>query len=124
MDATTCGWILATSAWLHDVGSSCSVSDDDLAGRVTQEARTWKSGASTGTLTNGYTNNNQLTSVTHTNAAFANESFAWDSNGNATGTGYRIRSRRTGSERTASPGATYSRRVSPPGFWDCHDWGD
>ena len=39
----------------------------DAAGRVTQEARTWDSGSSTDTLTYGYTNNNQLTSVTHTN---------------------------------------------------------
>ena len=35
----------------------------DAASRVTQEARTWASGSSTDTLTYGYTNNDQLTSV-------------------------------------------------------------
>ncbi len=77
----------------------------DAAGRLSQEARTWASGASTDTLTYGYTNNNQLTSVTHTNAAFANESFAYDANGNATGTGYTTTA---GNEQTASPGYTYT----------------
>ncbi len=40
------------------------------------------------TLTYSYTNNNQLTGVTHTNGSFSNESFTWDTNGNETGTGY------------------------------------
>ncbi len=35
MEATTCGWILAATAWLHGIQSTCSVSGDDLAGRVT-----------------------------------------------------------------------------------------
>ena len=56
----------------------------DAAGRVTQEVRNWDSGSSTDTLTYGYTNNNQLTSVSHTNASFTNESFTWDANGNQT----------------------------------------
>ena len=77
----------------------------DAAGRVTQETRAWNSGASTDTLTYGYTNNNQLTSVTHTNNSFANESFTWDANGNQTGTGYTTS---TGNEQTASPGYTYT----------------
>ena len=72
---------------------------------MTQETRTWNSGASSDTLTYGYTNNNQLTSVTHTNNAFANESFSWDANGNQTGTGYTTA---TGNEQTASPGYTYT----------------
>ncbi|MGC8643668.1 MAG: hypothetical protein ACP5XB_27735 [Isosphaeraceae bacterium] len=77
----------------------------DLAGRVTQETRSWNSGSSTDTLTYGYTNNNQLTSVTHTNGSFANETFSWDANGNQTGTGYTTS---TGNEQTASPGYTYT----------------
>jgi RHS repeat-associated protein len=77
----------------------------DAAGRVTQEARTWGSGSTSDTLTYGYTNNNQLTSVTHTNGSFAGESFAWDANGNQTGTGYTTT---TGNEQTASPGWTYT----------------
>ena len=72
---------------------------------MTQETRTWNSGASSDTLTYGYTNNNQLTSVTHTNNTFANESFSWDANGNQTGTGYTTS---TGNEQTASPGYTYT----------------
>jgi RHS repeat-associated protein len=43
--------------------------------------------------------------VTHTNNAFANESFTYDANGNETGTGYTTS---TGNEQTASPGNTYS----------------
>ena len=35
----------------------------DAAGLVSQETRTWASGSSTDTLTYGYTNNDQLTSV-------------------------------------------------------------
>jgi RHS repeat-associated protein len=77
----------------------------DAAGRVTQEVRDWASGSSTDTVTYGYTNNNQLTGVSHTNASFANESFAWDANGNQTGTGYTTT---TGNEQTASPGYTYT----------------
>ena len=72
---------------------------------MTQETRTWNSGASTDTLTYGYTNNNQLTSVSHTNGSFSNESFSWDANGNQTGTGYTTT---TGNEQTASPGYTYT----------------
>ena len=50
---------------------------------MTQETRTWNAGASTDTLTYGYTNNDQLTTVTHSNSSFANESFGYDTNGNA-----------------------------------------
>ena len=56
-----------------------------------KKSRTWASGASSDTLTYTYTNNNQLTGVTHTNGSFSNESFTWDSNGNETGTGYTTR---------------------------------
>ena len=77
----------------------------DAADRVSQETRTWASGASSDTLTYSYTNNNQLTGVTHTNGSFSNESFTWDSNGNETGTGYTTG---TDNEQTASPGYTYT----------------
>ena len=63
------------------------------------------SGASSDTLTYTYTNNNQLTGVSHTNGSFSNESFTWDSNGNETGTGYTTG---TDNEQTASPGYTYT----------------
>ena len=79
----------------------------DAAGRVTQVAHTWASGASTDTDTVSYTytNNSQLTGVTHTNTAFASESFSYDANGNATGAGYTTAA---GNEQTASPGYTYT----------------
>jgi RHS repeat-associated protein len=77
----------------------------DAAGLVSQETRHWASGASTDTLTYGYTNNDQLTSVTHTNGSFSNESFSYDANGNETGTGFTTT---TGNEQTASPGYTYT----------------
>jgi YD repeat-containing protein len=77
----------------------------DAADRVTQEVRTWDSGTISDTLTYSYTNNNQLTGVTHTNNSFSNESFTWDSNGNETGTGYTTG---TDNEQTASPGYTYT----------------
>jgi YD repeat-containing protein len=77
----------------------------DAAGLVTQEARTWDSGSDTDTLGYTYTNNDQLTGVTHTDDAFANESFSYDANGNQTGTGYTTS---TGNEQTASPGNTYT----------------
>ena len=63
------------------------------------------SGADTDTLDYTYTNNDQLTGVTHTNDAFANESFTYDANGNQTGTGYTTSK---GDEQTASPGNTYT----------------
>ena len=72
---------------------------------MTQEVRDWNSGSSTDTLTYGYTNNNQLTSVSHTDSSFSNESFSYDANGNQTGTGYTTS---TGNEQTASPGYTYT----------------
>ncbi len=77
----------------------------DAAGLVSQETRTWASGADTDTLDYTYTNNDQLTGVTHTDDAFANESFTYDANGNETGAGYTTS---TGNEQTASPGYTYT----------------
>ena len=77
----------------------------DAAGLVTQETRNWDSGSDTDTLDYTYTNNDQLTGVTHTNDAFANESFSYDANGNETGTGFTTS---TGNEQTASPGNTYT----------------
>ena len=75
------------------------------AGLVTQETRTWDSGSDSDTLDYTYTDNDQLTGVTHTDDAFANESFSYDANGNETGTGYTTS---TGNEQTASPGYTYT----------------
>src|SRR6185312_13004675 len=65
----------------------------------TQEVKTWTTsgGPATDTITYGYTNNNQLTSVTHTNSSFATESFSYDANGNRNSTGY---STSTGNEMT------------------------
>ena len=77
----------------------------DAAGLVTQETRSWDSGSDTDTLDYTYTNNDQLTGVTHTDDAFANESFSYDANGNETGTGFTTS---TGNEQTASPGFTYT----------------
>ena len=77
----------------------------DAAGLVSQETRTWASGSDTDTLDYTYTNNDQLTGVTHTDDAFANESFSYDANGNETGAGYTTS---TGNEQTASPGYTYT----------------
>jgi RHS repeat-associated protein len=77
----------------------------NAAGLVTQETRTWDSGSDTDTLGYTYTKNDQLTGVTHTDDAFANESFSYDANGNQTGTGYTTS---TDNEQTASPGNTYT----------------
>ena len=54
----------------------------NAAGLVSQETRTWDSGADTDTLDYTYTNNDQLTGVTHTDGAFSSESFSYDANGN------------------------------------------
>ena len=72
---------------------------------VSQEVRVWDSGTDTDTLTYGYTNNDQLTSVSHRDGSFSNESFSWDANGNETGSGYTTSG---GNEQTASPGYTYT----------------
>ena len=77
----------------------------DPAGLVSAETRGWASGSSTDTLDYTYTNNDQLTGVTHTNGSFASESFSYDANGNETGTGFTTS---TGNEQTASPGYTYT----------------
>ncbi len=61
----------------------------DVANRLTSEARTWTTpaGTATDTVAYGYTNNDQLTSVTHANASFASESFGYDANGNRDASG-------------------------------------
>ena len=46
------------------------------------------SGADNPTITYGYTDNGQLTSVSHTNGAFSNESYSYDDNGNRPMSGY------------------------------------
>ena len=60
----------------------------DPAGLLTEEVHTWDDGSSTDTTDYSYTDNDQLTGVTHSNSSFANESFSYDSNGNRTMTGY------------------------------------
>jgi RHS repeat-associated protein len=77
----------------------------DAASLVSAETRGWASGSSTDTLDYTYTNNDQLTGVTHTNGSLASESFSYDANGNETGDGYTTS---TGNEQTASPGYTYT----------------
>jgi len=57
----------------------------DAAGRLTAEART--SSAPADTLTYSYTNNDQLTSVAHSNGT-ATETFGFDANGNRDTSGY------------------------------------
>ncbi|WZP01264.1 discoidin domain-containing protein (plasmid) [Isosphaeraceae bacterium EP7] len=72
----------------------------DAADRLTSEARVWTTSGGTASDTVGYayTNDDQLTTVTHSNGSFAGESFGFDSNGNrntgsyATGTGNRTSS--------------------------------
>ena len=60
----------------------------DPANLLTEEVHTWNSGSSTDTIDYTYTDNNQLTGVTHSNSSFADESFSYDDNGNRTMTGY------------------------------------
>jgi RHS repeat-associated protein len=77
----------------------------DAANRLTAETRTWTtpSGTASDTLAYGYTSNDQLTSVTHTNTSFANESFGYDANGNRDTTGYS-----TGTGNRLSGDGTYN----------------
>ena len=57
----------------------------DAANRLTSEARTWQNGGTqTDTVSFTYTNNNQLTGVTHTNGSFTAESYSYDTTGNRT----------------------------------------
>ena len=60
----------------------------DAASRLTQEVRTWSGGSSTDTLTYTYTDDGQLTSASHSNGSFTNETFSYDDNGNRDSTGY------------------------------------
>jgi RHS repeat-associated protein len=58
---------------------------------VTQEARTWTTsggGTASDTVGYSYTDDGQLTGVTHTNGSFSGESFSYDANGNRTMSGY------------------------------------
>ncbi len=77
----------------------------DAANRLTQLIQTWlASGTSTSdTTTYTYTNNDQLTGVTHTNTSFANESFSYDANGNRTMSGYS-----TGTNNQTTSDGTYN----------------
>ncbi|MFO0957376.1 MAG: RHS repeat-associated core domain-containing protein [Isosphaeraceae bacterium] len=62
----------------------------DAANRLTGESRTWTTGGGTATdtLAYSYTNNDQLTGVTHTNGSFGTETYAYDNNGNRNSSGY------------------------------------
>jgi RHS repeat-associated protein len=75
----------------------------DNANRLTSESRTWASGASSDSVSYSYTNNDQLTGVTHTNSSFASESFSYDANGNRNSTGYS-----TGTGNRLSSDGTYN----------------
>ncbi|HEU5116467.1 MAG TPA: RHS repeat-associated core domain-containing protein [Isosphaeraceae bacterium] len=75
----------------------------DPASRLTQEVRTWNGGSSSDTITYGYTDNGQLTSVSHTNGSFSNESYSYDDNGNRTMSGYS-----TGTGNELSSDGTYN----------------
>jgi RHS repeat-associated protein len=77
----------------------------DPANRLTQEVHTWGTGASSDTLGFTYTNNGQLTGVTHSNSSFANESFSYSANGNRNMTGY---STGTGNELTSDGTYNYT----------------
>ncbi|MFO0954225.1 MAG: hypothetical protein U0835_24320 [Isosphaeraceae bacterium] len=74
----------------------------DAASRLTSEARTWN-GGTTDTVSYSYTNDDQVTAVTHTNGSFANESFGYDANGNRNTTGYS-----TGTGNRLSGDGTYT----------------
>ena len=79
----------------------------DAAGRLTGEARTWTTsgGTASDTVGYGYTNDDQLTGVTHSNGSFAAESFGYDANGNRNTAGYGTT---TGNRLAAAPGFTYA----------------
>jgi len=75
----------------------------DATNRVVTEVRTWASGGSSDTLGYTYTNNNQLTGVTHTNGAFSGETFSYDANGNRNSAGYS-----TGTDNRLTTDGTYN----------------
>ena len=77
----------------------------DPASRLTQEVQTWNGGSSSDTITYGYTDNGQLTSVSHTNGSFSNESYSYDDNGNRTMSGY---STDTGNELSSDGTSDYT----------------
>ena len=79
----------------------------DAASRLTSEARTWTTASGTASDTVGYTytNDDQLTGVTHSNGSFAAESFSYDANGNRNTAGYGTT---TGNRLAAAPGSTYA----------------
>ena len=78
----------------------------DAANRLTEETRTWDRRCVDATrLDYTYTDNNQLTGVTHSDTSFANETFSYDANGNRTMTGY---STGTGNELTSDGTYTYT----------------
>jgi len=91
-DKTSSGTVVASYAYTLDE-----------ANRLTQETQTWQGTGTTSDTTNyTYTNNNQLTGVTHTDTAFANETFSFDSNGNRDMSGYA-----TGTDNQITSDGTY-----------------
>ena len=111
--------VLATSYSYDAANNLTSISDQlpdntvvasysytlDAADRLTEETRTWDDGSDSDTTDYTYTDNNQLTTVTHSNDAFANESFSYDANGNRTMTGD---STGTGNELTSDGTYNYT----------------
>ena len=100
------GWLTAITDKTSGGTTRAAYTDSyDQAGNVTSESRTWTvgGGTSTDTVTYAYTNNDQLTGVTHTNGAYANESFGYDANGNRNTTGYS-----TGTNNRLSADGTYT----------------
>ncbi len=102
----------------------------DAANRLTSEARTWTTpgGPATDTVAYGYTNNDQLTSVTHANASFATESFGYDANGNrnttgnTTGTGNRLSSDGTSNYTYDDAGNLVTKTAIATGVATTYTW--
>jgi RHS repeat-associated protein len=80
----------------------------DAADRLSTETKLWTNAdgtTSSDTSTYDYTNNNQLTDVSHTNTSFSPETFTYDANGNRTMAGY---STGTGNELTSDGTYNYT----------------
>ena len=100
----------------------------DAANRLTSEAHAWNGGNSTDTITYGYTNNEQLTAVNHSNSAFANESFSYDTNGNrnasgqTTSTGNQIQSDGTSNSTYDAAGNLATKTTIATGVKTVYQW--
>ena len=100
----------------------------DAANRLTSEAHAWNGGNSTDTIAYGYTNNDQLTAVNHTNSSFANESFSYDTNGNrnasgqTTSTGNQIQSDGTSNSTYDAAGNLATKTTIATGVKTVYQW--